>query len=98
VESLFTFTTGILLSNPSGSMHVALTEKNVVSKELSEIKSVQLELVKHSLLSRKLIKIDKQIAILRGIYIDLNNLKLDNTQFVPRQYFSRGKRNANTSS
>ena len=51
---------------PSKKM-VELCKKKVdVTKELAHIKSVQLELVKHSRLSRNIIKFDKDIASLKG--------------------------------
>jgi hypothetical protein len=42
-----------------------MAEKLQAQKEVAQIKSVQLELVKHSLLTRKVIKLEKEIEKLQ---------------------------------
>ena len=51
---------------PSNKMIDLCKRKIDATKELANIKSIQLELVKHSRLSRNVIKFDKDIASLKG--------------------------------
>ena len=44
------------------------TDKYIAQSELAKIKSVQLEFVKHSLLSRKVISIEKKIENIQALY------------------------------
>lgn len=44
-------------------------EKYETQAELATIKSVQLEFVKHSLLTRKLIKTEKQLESIQSLYL-----------------------------
>ena len=55
-----------MLDRPSNE-HIKTLEGNllVAQTELTKIKSVQLELVKHSLLKRKIIKIGKQLEAIQ---------------------------------
>ena len=56
----------IVFTRPDPNIKLCRDEKKIATDELAEIKSVQLELVKHSLLTRKVIKLDKQIEKLQS--------------------------------
>ena len=53
--------TAYILARPSNEIQKLEDAKNTAMAELAKIKSVQLEFVKHSLLSRKIIKAEKQV-------------------------------------
>ena len=54
------------MAKPSKKYKELISSKNVITSELKEIKSLQLEFVRHSLLSRRIIKIDKEIDESKG--------------------------------
>ena len=54
------------LARPSKKYYDLLDEKDRTEFELKQIKSLQVEFVKHSLLSRRIIKLDKDIEVIRG--------------------------------
>ena len=54
------------MARPSKEIEVLQNQKIEAAQELALIKSVQLELVRHSLLTRKVIKIDKQIETIQS--------------------------------
>ena len=56
---------GYFFAKPPDQIRKYNLEKAKANKELAEIKSIQLELVRHSLLTRKVIKIDKDIEKLQ---------------------------------
>lgn len=58
-----------MLSRPSPEIKKLQIERTEANIELAGIKSIQLELVRHSLLTRKIIKYDKQIEKLQGEYM-----------------------------
>lgn len=60
---------GYVLARPSSETKKLEAEKVEVQIALAKIKSVQLEFVEHSLLSRKVIKIDKQLSAICEAYI-----------------------------
>ena len=53
------------LAKPSSEIKKLLEEKALANLEIADIKSIQLELVKHSLLTRKVIKIEKRVEKLQ---------------------------------
>jgi hypothetical protein len=58
-----------MVARPSEESRKLEAEKLDTQLELAKIKSVQLEFVKHSLLARKIIKIEKQLEIIQGQYV-----------------------------
>jgi hypothetical protein len=56
---------GSYFTQPPEKLQDSLLEKSKVSLELSQIKSIQLQFVKHSKLSRQMIALDKKIASYR---------------------------------
>jgi hypothetical protein len=69
IFEIFRVLTALLLARPSSKVTLLTSEKLTTQIELSTIKSVQLELVKHSKLTRKLIKIDKELETVQAQYI-----------------------------
>ena len=66
----FTFTwKAFFLAQPSAEAKKLEVEKYEVQAELSTIKSVQLEFVRHSLLTRKVIKAEKQLELIQSQYL-----------------------------
>lgn len=57
-----------ILAKPSSEANLLETQKLEAQVELSKIKSVQLELVKHSKLSRAIIKFEKQLEVIQAQY------------------------------
>lgn len=53
------------MARPSSEIKKLLEEKALANLEIAGIKSLQLELVKHSLLTRKVIKIEKRVEKLQ---------------------------------
>ncbi len=60
---------GYFFGTPSEEIRVLNETKAQISKEVSEIRSIHLDLVNHSKLTRKIIKIDKQIAALKEAHV-----------------------------
>lgn len=66
----FTFTwKAFFFAQPSAEAKKLEVEKYEVQAELSTIKSVQLEFVRHSLLTRKVIKAEKQLELIQSQYL-----------------------------
>lgn len=57
-----------ILARPSGEVNKLELEKYEAVAEVAKIRSVQLEFVKHSKLTRKVISIEKQIETLQAQY------------------------------
>lgn len=57
------------LAQPSAEAKKLELEKYEAQAELSTIKSVQLEFVRHSLLTRKVIKAEKQLELIQSQYL-----------------------------
>ena len=54
------------MGRPSEKYYELMTAREATKKELSEIKSIQVEFVKHSKLERKIIKIEKDIDSIKS--------------------------------
>ncbi len=62
---LISLLSAYLFGRPSQKLYILQNQKFEASKELSQIKSVQLEFVKHSKLTRQVIKFEKEIEALQ---------------------------------
>lgn len=67
IVSMWYYLLGYIIAGPSSKVTELEKEKVVTQIELRSIKSVQLELVRHSKLERKVIKIDKEIEGIKAL-------------------------------
>lgn len=68
VFEVLRFVVAFFLARPSSEIMQLESDKFDAQAEVAKIKSVQLEFVKHSLLTRKVIAIEKKIEGLQALY------------------------------
>jgi hypothetical protein len=92
---LFTLISDSFIRRPSATLLSAHQRRVDVQRQLAEVKSVQLEFVKHSMLSRELIKADKAVeaaasgdALQLASRLSLVNKAKVRVAFIPHPYFA----------